>query len=429
MSISDLHSIFLKCSGVSTDTRNILQDNLFFALKGENFNGNLFAEKAIEAGAAYAIVDESDYAKSEKTILVNDVLTALQELARYHRNYLGLPIISLTGSNGKTTTKELINTVLSQSFKTVATKGNLNNHIGVPLTLLSMDESTQMGIVEMGANHIGEIKMLAEIAQPDYGYITNFGKAHLEGFGGVEGVIKGKSELYDYLRRTDGLIFLNGDDAKQVEKAQKTAVYSFGESQKNNIKITYPPANPFAAVNAGETKIQSNLIGQYNATNIAAAVCIGQYFNVEIGKINAAIENYTPTNNRSQIIKNQGQTIILDAYNANPTSMEAAIKNFAQLEAETKILFLGDMFELGAEASAEHEKIAQLATSYTFDKVIFLGENFQKSETAQKNTNFKNFDQLKELGLAEEITQKLPAAHILIKGSRGMALERLLDII
>ena len=389
MTIPEIHTLFLKSTGISTDTRKIKQGNIFFALKGENFNGNLFVKQALDAGATHAILDEPEYVMDSRTIPVKDVLTAMQDLARYHRNYLGLPIIALTGSNGKTTTKELINAVLSQSFKTIATQGNLNNHIGVPLTLLSMNEKTQMGIVEMGANHLEEIKMLSEIAQPNYGYITNYGKAHLEGFGGVAGVIKGKSELYDYLRRTDGLIFLNGDDAIQREKAQKTAIYSFGESQQDNVTVAYPGADPYAAVSVDGALITSNLIGQYNATNIAAAICIGLYFNVTIDAIKNAVEAYLPQNNRSQIIKNGGQMIILDAYNANPTSMEAALKNLAQLKGDNKVLFLGDMFELGKDAAAEHEKIAQIAHHLPFDTIVFLGNNFAQSKTVKKHLHFK----------------------------------------
>lgn len=430
MKIEQLHALFLESSGIATDTRKIEENTLFFALKGDNFNGNSFAEKALETGAAYAIIDEEEFNISERTILVKNVLQTLQELANFHRKYLGIPIIALTGSNGKTTTKELINQVLSKKFKTVATIGNLNNHIGVPLTLLKMNASTELGIVEMGANHLKEIDSLARIAEPNYGYITNFGKAHLEGFGSEEGVILGKSELYHVIKENGGLLFINGDDPKQVELSKTILQYSFGTGSTNNLKITYPVANPYAKVEVEGQTIQSQLIGHYNATNIAAAVSMGYYFEVPIDEISEAISSYIPANNRSQIIKKENQTIILDAYNANPTSMEAALMNFSQLDAKSKVVFLGDMFELGATAEKEHQYITQLALSKNFEAVVLLGSNFSKNKIEAQNVYyFENFQSLKDQGINPKIKEHLEDAQILIKGSRGMALERILDIL
>ena len=422
MNIKKLHNLFLQCKSVCTDTRKITQNSIFFALKGENFNGNLFAKEALKSGAKYAVVDEDKFAINENIILVKDVLTTLQELAKFHRNYLGVKIIGLTGSNGKTTTKELINTVLSSTFNTTATVGNLNNHIGVPLTLLSMSKNTEIGIVEMGANHQKEIEFLCNIAQPDYGYITNFGKAHLEGFGGVEGVIKGKSELYDNLKKNNKIIFLNNDDIKQVEILNNyDNTYTFG-SNHGDVKINFIEANPFVKLNFENTKISSQLIGKYNFANIAVAIAIGKYFNVSNKGIKTAIENYLPNNNRSQIIQKRSNKIILDAYNANPTSMKAALENFSNLKGENKIAILGDMLELGKESFKEHQAILDLATSLNFYKLYLVGENFSK-------TNYKEKHQSFELLYQELKKSKIKNATILIKGSRGMALERCLDLL
>lgn len=430
MNIPELHTIFLQSSGISTDTRTLKHNNLFFALQGDNFNGNVYAETALKEGAFQSVIDDPTYYIEGKTICVNNVLQTLQDLARYHRNYLGIPILALTGSNGKTTTKELITAVLSKKYTVSATQGNLNNHIGVPLTLLNMNEQTKMGVVEMGANHLGEIQMLSEIAQPDYGYITNFGKAHLEGFGSVEGVIQGKSELYDYLIRTDGMLFINADDPTQVIKSKKGKSYSFSERDDNDLQITYTVANPYAQIIVGNTTISSQLIGQYNTTNIAAAVAIGSYCGVHLTDIASAIAQYIPNNNRSQIIERDDKTIILDAYNANPTSMEAALKNFSNLEKAYKIAFLGDMFELGSKAHNEHQFIVNLVEQLNI-KAVYLGEHFKE---VLQNTNqlaYKNFKEFKERGLPQKIQSMLAQRDvaILIKGSRGMALERILELL
>ncbi len=416
MTTEKLYLLYSKHYLVDTDTRSIRKNTLFFALKGANFNGNKFAEEALTKGASYSIVDEKEYQTSDKIILVDDVLKSLQNLASYHREKLGIPIISLTGSNGKTTTKELINAVLSSKYNTSATKGNLNNHIGVPLTLLAMTQKTEIGIVEMGANHLHEIEFLCNIAKPNYGYITNFGKAHLEGFGGVEGVIKGKSELYKYLRKNSGTAFINQDDKLQVSQSKNIKIVKFDASLK------FINVNPFVKFIFNSEEIQSKLIGDYNYTNIAAAITIGNYFNVDSNKIKTAIENYIPTNNRSQIIEKESAKILLDAYNANPSSMEVALNNFNKLQENSKIIVLGDMFELGKTSSAEHQNIVKLVEKMDFNKVYLIGENFSKTST-KKASKFESFsDFIKTINFND-----FKNSTILIKGSRGMALERLLD--
>jgi UDP-N-acetylmuramoyl-tripeptide--D-alanyl-D-alanine ligase len=422
LKIEQLHSFFLECNAVSTDTRKIKHNAMFFALKGENFNGNTYAQQALDAGAKFAIIDEAQYRVPNKTILVNNVLEILQELASFHRSYLDLPIIALTGSNGKTTTKELINCVLSKKYKTTATLGNLNNHIGVPLTLLSMTKQTEIGIVEMGANHQKEIEFLCKIAKPDFGYITNFGKAHLEGFGSIEGVIKGKSEMYDFLKANNKIIFVNSSDEVQVKKTINATRFTFGNTLAD-VEINFLEAQPFVISKYKTLDIKSQLIGDYNFNNIAAAIAIGTYFKIEPKAIKSAIETYRPTNNRSQIINKGTNEIILDAYNANPTSMRAALLNFEK-QRGNKIAILGDMFEVGEQAAIEHENIAQLATSINIDHVILVGENFYNTEINIDNLRkCKSFNELENTIKINEIENST----LLIKGSRGMALERLLN--
>lgn len=423
MTIKNLHALFLKYNIISTDTRNITESALFFALKGDNFNANLFAETAIKKGAKFAIIDDIKFNTSNEMILVDNVLKTLQDLAHYHRNYLNIPIIALTGSNGKTTTKELINAVLSQKYKTTATKGNLNNHIGVPLTLLSMTKKTEIGIVEMGANHLNEIDFLCTIAKPDFGYITNFGKAHLEGFGSIEGVIKGKSELYKHIMKYNKLLFINKEDTLQVTHSNTAKVYTFGHKEVD-VSISNTNKQPFVEISYNNSIICSQLIGSYNYNNIAASVCIANYFKVEFSKIKTAIENYVPANNRSQIIKKESNEIILDAYNANPTSMVAALLNLHHLKHKNKIAILGDMFELGKESKIEHQNIANYASTLNINQVILVGENFNSiTNNSEKISTFKTFNDL--INNIQFITNST----LLIKGSRGMALERVLEVL
>lgn len=419
MNIAKLYQLYSQTYLVDTDTRKIRKGSMFFCLKGDNFNGNEFAEEALNSGANYVVIDEEKYQTNTNAILVENVLETLQKLANFHRKQLTFPIISLTGSNGKTTTKELINAVLSKKYITSATTGNLNNHIGVPLTLLSMTPKTVIGIVEMGANHLKEIAFLCDIAEPDFGLITNFGKAHLEGFGGFEGVVKAKSELYDFLRLKNKTVFINTDDELQVKQSAGINTIEF-----NNNVIKFIEANPFVKVQFKNTMIESNLIGKYNYNNIAVAVAVGNYFNVAETDIKMAIESYIPANNRSQIIQKGSNKIILDAYNANPSSMQAALENFAQLKDENKVVFLGDMFELGKDSIAEHEKIANLVASYHFSKVFLIGKAF--SATGAKNAFVsESYESFKNSTNYSNINN----ATILIKGSRGMALERLLDLL
>ena len=425
MIIEKLHQIFLQFPIVCTDTRKIEDNCLFFGLQGDNFNGNTYAAEALKKGAGYAVVDEKKYATSKRTILVDDVLQTLQKLASFHRDQSKAKVICLTGSNGKTTTKELINSVLSKKYNTIATIGNLNNHIGVPLTLLSIKKDTEIAIVEMGANHVKEIEFLCSIAQPDFGYITNFGKAHLEGFGGVEGVIKGKSELYDYLINHKKTVFLNADDPIQLQKlGHYIKKYGFTKDKKDYYKIDFLKADPYVAIKVQEIQINSNLIGSYNFTNCCAAILMGKYFNVEMKDIKSAIEAYIPQNNRSQIIEKNGRHIVLDAYNANPSSMKVALENFSSHSGEPKIAFLGDMFELGKTASSEHQYIADLALELDLDKVFLVGENFHNTKTSFKK--FKDYDAMASYLSKEKLATN---STILIKGSRGMALERLLGLL
>ena len=421
-STEELYATFLQHPSVCTDTRKITTNCLFFALSGPNFDGNTFASAALESGASYAVIDKPEYLIDQRTLYVPDVLTALQELAAHHRVQLNIPIISLTGSNGKTTTKELIAAVLAQKYEVTATVGNLNNHIGVPLTLLSMNQKTEIGVVEMGANHQGEIKALCDIAQPNYGYITNFGKAHLEGFGGVEGVIKGKSELYQSLTSRAEHIFYRVQDPIQQEKlahyAHKTPI-----DAEEFPEIELSRKEPTLVISWSGLSIKTQLFGDYNFINLCAAIRIGTYFGVPIKQIAEALTTYTPNNNRSQTLKRADYTLVLDAYNANPSSMTAALQHLAQIDVPKKTVVLGDMFELGDTATQEHEQIATLATSLGFDQVFLVGHHF--AATASTAHTFTDIESLKS-ALSQV---DLSGQWVLIKGSRGMALERVLDVI
>ncbi|HLV23244.1 MAG TPA: UDP-N-acetylmuramoyl-tripeptide--D-alanyl-D-alanine ligase [Moheibacter sp.] len=428
MNIETLYSMYLRSQTVSTDTRDNQMKSIFFALKGDNFNGNKFAQEAIKSGALFAIVDEKEFEDIENDIYyVEDTLNALQKLAQYHREQLKIPVIALTGSNGKTTTKELITQVLAKRYKVAATKGNLNNHIGVPLTMLSIKANDEIAVVEMGANHLLEIEFLSNIAQPDFGYITNFGKAHLEGFGSVEGVIEGKSELYNYLRNHAKTVFINCDDEKQIELTQEIRKIGFGQNPEADYSFKYSESlnGRCPEIIYDSVSIQSQLIGEYNLSNIAAAIAIGLTFEVPIEDIKEAIENYKSENNRSQIIYKDEQEFILDAYNANPTSMEAALLNFSKIK-EAKTVILGDMFELGENALKEHQAVAELADKLGFTKVFLIGKNFNSLKIPQ-SSNFGMFLNREEAEIYFK-DNPLQEKHVLIKGSRGMALEKLLDI-
>ncbi|MDA9970687.1 UDP-N-acetylmuramoyl-tripeptide--D-alanyl-D-alanine ligase [Flavobacteriaceae bacterium] len=427
MELNQIHQLFLKSSGTSTDTRNIKQDSLFFALKGANFNGNSFAHLALKSGASYAVIDEVVHPADQRFILVDDVLETLQALARFHREQLGLPIIALTGSNGKTTTKELIHAVLKPHFKTVATVGNLNNHIGVPLTLLSMTADTEIGIVEMGANHAKEIAMLCEIAHPNMGYITNFGKAHLEGFGSEEGVVKAKSELYDYLKANSGLIILNSEDAKQVAQVGTyDNVHTFSQSLETSLNVKLTATQPFLNVALKNTTIKTNLVGAYNFCNVAAALTIGMYFKLSPLQLKNGIEAYIPANNRSQVIQQNSNEILLDAYNANPSSMDVALENFKGIQNQHKLAILGDMFELGTTTAKEHLAVVNQAILTKDCSFYFVGTHFFEQKTAHPKLLF--FETFKDLQLHLE-KSTISNTSILIKGSRGMELERVLGLI
>ncbi len=429
ISIPNLFQKFLECNGVATDTRNITLNSMFFALKGPNFNANTFANKAIELGAKYAIVDEPEITNGNNIFLVENVLETLQKLAKYYRNQFNIPIIGLTGSNGKTTTKELINSVLSKKYKTHATKGNLNNHIGVPLTLLSMPKDTEIGIIEMGANFVGDIADLVNICEPTLGLITNIGKAHLEGFGGIEGVKKGKGELYDWLSIHSGTVFVNCENKTLVELANlrsfKEKIEYQIEGDKNYLQMT--TEIPFVNyLNETGEEIRSQLTGKYNFENIVNALAIGKYFGVSDQAANNAIANYSPDNNRSQFIQKGSNLVLMDAYNANPSSMSAAITNFNNLKADKKMVILGDMFELGEEAEAEHKILGELLKNCQFDYVLLVGDLMANALIhLPKAYYFPD-----KFGLHVWLQDhKFTDTHILIKGSRGMGLESCLAIL
>ncbi|MFD2035677.1 UDP-N-acetylmuramoyl-tripeptide--D-alanyl-D-alanine ligase [Belliella marina] len=427
-----LYNHFLQSTGVSTDTRKIGQGNIFFALKGPNFNANSFAAKALEIGAALVVVDEEEVIpeNDDRYFLVADVLAALQHLANYHRRQLQIPIIGLTGSNGKTTSKELLHAVLKQKFKTSATVGNLNNHIGVPLTLLAIAHDTEIAIVEMGANKPGDIHELCEIAKPTHGFITNIGRAHLEGMGGVEGVLKTKTELFQHLRENDGKVFINSQDPILSNMAKRFENPILYPSKGDYCEVEFVEANPFVKfkVDGKEQIYLSSMIGAYNFGNIATAITVGKFFGVPMDQAVQAIVDYKPSNMRSQLLEKRSNMIILDAYNANPSSMEVAIKTFGEMTGRKhKMVILGDMYELGDSTEAEHQKLGELVSGYDFDKICFTGKHTQAAlSTAPMKAlyfpdpfSFRNWLQ----------DSKLENYLILIKGSRGMKLEGLVEFI
>lgn len=425
MELSALYSVFLANPSIQTDSRKIKPGDLFFALKGPSFNGNLFAAQALADGAAYAVVDEQEYATDDRCIVVTDVLQTLQQLAKYHRQQFDIPFIAITGSNGKTTTKELITTVLSQRYITYATVGNLNNHIGVPLTLLQIKSDAEIAVIEMGANHQEEIASYCRIALPTHGLITNCGKAHIEGFGGIEGVRKGKGELYDYLRDTKGVIFRNADldyleDMAKGIESQLT--YGSADARYLGIPAMNDVFLSVASLNKHtETLIKTKLVGEYNYPNVMAAIAIGQYFDIEIVDIKAAIEAYDPDNSRSQWIQKDSNSIILDAYNANPTSMKAAISNFANTNLPKKILWLGGMKEMGADEKKEHAELVSFIDQFQWQEVLLVGKEFEGISGSYKHYNTS-------VEAAKYVSSRKPAnAAILIKGSRGTKMESLLE--
>lgn len=419
--ISKLYSLYLKYPSVQTDTRKLQKGSLFFALKGSRFNGNAFAQKALETGAAFAIVDELDGHADERIILVEDSLKCLQLLAGTHRDRFKIPFIGITGSNGKTTTKELVSAVLSSHYKTYTTRGNLNNHIGVPLTILGIRKDAQMAVIEMGANHQHEIEAYCRYAKPNYGLITNIGKAHLEGFGGEEGVKKGKGELFAYLKHNDGTAFVNAMDPKIVDLAaslEKKIV--FGTDQADT-RISILKSDPFLHLGImGDNgfEIKTHLVGKYNTPNILAAITVGRFFHVPDEKIKIAIENYIPSNDRSQLVKKGTNTFIMDAYNANPTSMKEAIENFAAMRGVDKVLLLGDMKELGESSRREHESIVRLIDSYKWRDVALTGPEFSAVKHA-----YHSFINSEETGRWFR-NNYFDHTLVLVKGSRSMQMEK-----
>lgn len=423
MNIEELYTLYLQHPSVQTDTRKLQNGDLFFALKGPSFNGNAFAQNAINAGAAYAVIDDGKCAIEGKTILVEDVLATLQQLAKYHRQQFKIPFIAITGSNGKTTTKELIHAVLSSTYTTYTTEGNLNNHIGVPLTLLKVKQDAQMAVIEMGANHQKEIASYCTYALPTHGLITNIGKAHLEGFGSEEGVRRGKGELYDHLRNHNGMAFVMADYEYLQEMSKGIAtLYSYG-TREADVTGTISQTDPFLEVcfkKGYEGAIKTNLVGSYNLPNVLAAVAVGKFFNVANENIKRAIENYTPSNSRSQLLEKGTNKIILDAYNANPSSMKAAIENFAHIKADNKILALGAMAELGENSLQEHAAIVEEIKKYPWQQVVLVGGDFTKLDHP-----YPQFHSPQEAG--EWLKDKAKNAYVLIKGSRSMQMEKVLD--
>nr|WP_305983056.1 UDP-N-acetylmuramoyl-tripeptide--D-alanyl-D-alanine ligase [Roseivirga thermotolerans] len=423
--IDQLYSVYLRSTGVSTDTRTLQKDNLWFALKGPNFNANKFADKALELGACAVVIDDPAYARDNRYLVVEDGLKALQQLANHHRKQFNIPVIGITGSNGKTTTKELVRDVLDRKFRVLATLGNFNNHIGVPLTLLRLTADTEMAIVEMGANFVGDIAQLCAIAEPTFGLITNIGKAHLEGFGGIEGVFKGKTELYEHVAKQGGVLFVNSRNQRLMEKAGRLVGEIATYPDKDDVyHAELIDAQPFVKLKARSGKVvDTQISGSYNFENICAALCIGAYFGVPENEALEAIAAYIPENNRSQIKQLGSNTVVMDAYNANPTSMALALQNFAA-KPGYKVAILGDMFELGESAAEEHAAVGNLTAGLALNQVIFCGELMKHAYETNKKAEY--FEDKQELATYLKGLQ-LQDSQILIKGSRGMSLETLLE--
>lgn len=422
MNVQDFYSIYQNAGKVVIDNRKIEKGDIFFAFSGENFNAATLAEKAVEDGASAVIVEQKEFENPDKNIFcVPSTLEFLQDLSRYHRSKIAVPVIGLTGSNGKTTTKELISAVLSEKYNVQYTYGNLNNHIGVPLTLLSIKPEHDIAVVEMGANHQKEIEFLCSMARPNFGYITNFGRAHLEGFGGFEGVVKGKSELYDYLIANQQTVLVNKNDGLQVEKTKNyEKTITFGSSDADYNFEKFSEDNFVGLIYQGE-RVQTRLTGDYNFTNLCAAAALGFHFGLDFKQIKSALESYTPTNMRSQVMERDGKTLVLDTYNANPSSMSASLQNFKAFEG-TKTIIIGDMLELGEESKAEHQNILELAKSLGFENLITVGNSFKE---VNPESAFANTAELTEYLKTNKITSK----NILLKGSRGVALEKIIDFL
>jgi len=425
MDIDFLYKVFLQARKVSTDTRKIESGSIFFALKGPNFNANAFADEALAKGASLAVIDDPQFERAEKTILVKDTLEALQALAKHHRKQLKIPVIGLTGSNGKTTTKELLNAVLTKKFKTFATAGNLNNHIGVPLSILSIDDSVEMAVIEMGANHVGEIAQLCSIANPTHGFITNIGKAHIGMFGGFENIIRAKTELYQHLIANKGIVFINSTDSILSNMKWRFPSAVLYPAQGDFLHIDLLDGDHFIRYkDESGNEIQTQLTGSYNFTNIAVALCVGKYFGVDSALANQAIASYAPSNMRSQIVKKGTNTIILDAYNANPSSMEAALENLAALKSKNKVAILGDMFELGEESEKEHRLIGQLVDKNNFNQALFCGTMMKwATEETPKAMHFEK----KEALIDFLKSHPMENTTVLVKASRGIGLEAVID--
>jgi UDP-N-acetylmuramoyl-tripeptide--D-alanyl-D-alanine ligase len=428
MSIKEIYSLFKSSRAITTDSRKVSEGALFFALKGAQFNANAFAQQALENGCTYAIIDDKEYQLNDRCILVDDVLITLQELAKYHRQQLSIPIIGITGSNGKTTTKELLNAVLSKKYKVLATPGNYNNHIGVPLTMLSIGEDIEIAIIEMGANHAGEIAFLCEISQPDFGAITNIGKAHLEGFGSIETIIETKTALYRHLKKHNGIAFVDEKNALLVSKSNENKRILFNNKENLHAEILQS-SSPFLEFklfikDKEVALVKSQLIGNYNLDNALLAFSIGQYFDVPVMDMVKAIEEYRPSNNRSQWMESKYNKLILDAYNANPSSIEQAIQNFASLDLQNKVVILGDMLELGDTAKEEHQKIIDLLKNVAIDAYL-IGPIYNSCNKAEKMNFFSETEEAKKYLMDHPLRNK----SILIKGSRGLKLESLVDIL
>ena len=427
MDIQKIHSLFLINNSVSIDTRNIKNNDIFFAINGPNFNGNMFIKEAIEKGCSYIISDDKKISReSDKIIYVRDTVIALQDLANFHRRFLKIKIIAITGSNGKTTSKDLIYNVLKSRYNTIATKGNLNNHLGVPLTLLSMNKETEIGIIEMGANHLKEIDFLCKIAEPDFGYITNFGDAHLEGFKSLKGIIKGKSELYNYLIDNNKVIFYNSKNTEQSNIINNyTNSFSFGSNSKSNCIINKLKSDNCVGVKYKNNSIVSNIYGEYNFENISIAIAIGDYFKINLKLIKQGVESFTPENNRSQIINKGNNIIILDAYNANPTSVNLAIKSFNNIKEKNKMIIVGDMLELGQTSDKYHQQTIDYLEKLANISIYIVGVNFCKTKYSKRIKSFTSTEEL-----INNISKlNISNYSILIKGSRSMQLEKIVKFI